>query len=150
MDEEKVNRRRSVGVVLGLNVPAESKNLEDTQTLDAVATASTTLDYYNKEQHENGDDTEGNEDDELSARERSLRKLSRPSESPATRCESLTMQKDLERLLGEGDSDYDASVAAGTPTNKNKKVGAVAAASTNKKKKEKTLEKSRSCNPIYE
>ena len=30
-DEEKVNRRQSAGSVLGLNAPAESKNLEDAQ-----------------------------------------------------------------------------------------------------------------------
>ena len=58
-DEEKVNRRQSAGSVLGLNAPAESKNLEDAQALDAAAAAAATLDYYNKTQHDNGDDTEG-------------------------------------------------------------------------------------------
>ena len=47
-DEEKVNRRQSAGSVLGLNAPAESKNLEDAQALDAAAAAAATLDYYNK------------------------------------------------------------------------------------------------------
>ena len=60
-DEEKVNRRQSAGSVLGLNAPAESKNLEDAQALDAAAAAAATLDYYNKTQHDNGDDTEAKE-----------------------------------------------------------------------------------------
>ena len=47
-DEEKVNRRQSAGSVLGLNAPAESKNLEHAQALDAAAAAAATLDYYNK------------------------------------------------------------------------------------------------------
>ena len=147
-DEEKVNRRQSAGSVLGLNAPAESKNLEDAQALDAAAAAAATLDYYNKTQHDNGDDTEGKEDDELSARERSLRKIRRPSKSPATRRESLAMQKDLERLLGEGDSDHDAGAAAGTPANKNKKAGAAAAASASKKKKKKKAQEKSQCRAV--
>ena len=38
-DEEMVNRRQSAGSFLGLNAPAESKNLEDAQALDAAAAA---------------------------------------------------------------------------------------------------------------
>ena len=50
-DEEKVNRRQSAGSVLGMNAPVESKNLEDAQALDVTST----LDCYNKTQHEDSD-----------------------------------------------------------------------------------------------
>ena len=46
------------GDVLGMNTPADSENLEDTQVLDAVAAVTATLDSYNKTQYDKADDIE--------------------------------------------------------------------------------------------
>ena len=49
MDEENINKPMSVVGVLGLNVPADSKNLmEDVQTLNSTKVTTTTPDSYNK------------------------------------------------------------------------------------------------------
>ena len=132
-DEGKVHRRHSDGNVLGLNVPAESKNLEDVQALDsAAAVVAAILDYYNKTQHDKGDDTGVKEGgSETSVHAESFDRLNRPSENPETRLESMV------RLIEEGGLDSEAGAAAGTPANNTKVAGAAAAASTDKKKKER-------------
>ena len=126
MDEEKVNRRMSAGGVLGLNAPADSKNLEDAQALDAAAAAAATLDSYNKSQHDKGDDIEAKEGGSTaSARARARAKLSKPSRSKEMRRQSAALQSDLERLMAGEDSNSEAGAAE------------VASAAKKKKKKRK-------------
>ena len=112
----------SAGGVLGLNAPADSKNLEDAQALDAAAAAAATLDSYNKAQHDKGDDIEAKEGGSTgSARARARAMLSKPSTSREMRRESIALQKDLERLMAEEDADDEAGAAAVASAGKKKK-----------------------------
>ena len=56
-DEEKIDRRIRTGDVLGLKAAADSKNPEDSHSLDVAVT----LDSYNKTYHDKDDDTEAKE-----------------------------------------------------------------------------------------
>ena len=52
-DEEKTNRRMSAGDVLGLNVPADSKDLEHVQALSVVEAVAVKLDSCESKKERN-------------------------------------------------------------------------------------------------
>ena len=55
-DEEKTDRRLSAADVLGMNVPADSKDLEHAQTLSAAEAAAARLDSYRKAKRDEDDE----------------------------------------------------------------------------------------------
>ena len=125
-DEEKTNRRMSAAGVMGLNAPANSKDLEHAQAMSAAEAAAARLDSYRKTRQVDDDEAK-EERNTANARVRALAALAKSSEDKELRRESVAMQQNLERMFaGEA-----------TPS----EAGAAAAASASKKKKKKRKKK---------